>query len=44
MPTRRLINVSPPLLQIERDSFISFNEAEKQGLTAPGGARGGKLD
>jgi hypothetical protein len=41
MPTRRLINVSLPLLQIERDGFISFNEAEKQGLTAPGG---GKLD
>jgi hypothetical protein len=33
-----------PVLQIERDGFISFNEAERQGLTAPSGDCGGKLD
>src|SRR5438046_10764762 len=33
MPTRRLIDVSLPVLQIERDGFISFNEAERRGLT-----------
>jgi hypothetical protein len=40
MPTRRLIDVSLPVLHIERDGFISFNEAE--GLTAPSGD--GKVD
>src|SRR5206468_11036890 len=33
MPTRRLIDVSLPVLQIERDGFISFNGAERRGLT-----------
>jgi hypothetical protein len=33
MPTRRLIDVSLPVLPIELEGFISFNEAEGQGLT-----------
>jgi len=37
MPTRRLIALSIPVLQIEREDFISFNETERRALTAPSG-------
>src|SRR5260221_3034326 len=40
MPTRRLIDLSLPVLHIERDGFISFNGAERRALTAPGGDGG----
>src|SRR5437879_2285384 len=36
MPTRRLIDSSLPVLQIERDGFVSFNGAERGGYGVQG--------
>src|SRR6267142_2890530 len=39
MPTRRLIDLSLPVLHIERDGFISFNGAERGGVNGAGRRR-----